>query len=164
MFLVYISNLEGCGYILLKKEEDGMIRVIKSSSIAAKKTWTNILPLEMEAIGLVWSACHLNWYLEGVPSVEVIINHKSIQTLMMAHLESLSPCMHACTEQDACCWPTGSPLCGIPGINIWLLTPKAGFPSPRAGGACPTHWRQCTRSWRHNTEPATSQDWTTTSV
>ena len=98
-FSVDTSNLEGTGFILMQEGAQGKKRVVRCSSVAAKKSWAGLSPIEVEAVGLCWSAKSLDYYLRCCPEVLCILDHKPLQTLMEAPLESLSPRMlRACLE------------------------------------------------------------------
>ena len=92
-FMADTSSLEGTGFFLLQEEEDGKKWVVRCGSVAAKKLWASLSPIESECIGLVWSAKALDYYLCGCPSVTCILDHHPFKTLMEAPMETLIPCM-----------------------------------------------------------------------
>ena len=92
-FSVDTSNLEGTGFLLSQEDKEGKTRVVRCGSVAAKKSWKSLSPIEAEAVGICWSARSLDYYLRGAPKVRCIIDHRPLQTLMTAPLESLSPRM-----------------------------------------------------------------------
>ena len=98
-FSVDTSNLEGTGFLLSQEDKEGKTRVVRCGSVTAKKSWKSLSPIESEAVGICWSAQALDYYLRGAPKVRCIIDHRPLQTLMTAPLESLSPRMlHARLE------------------------------------------------------------------
>ena len=89
-FTVDTSNLKGMGFLLSQEDEEGKTSVVRCGSIAAKKSWKTLSPIESEAMGICWVARSLDYYLRGAPKVRCIIDHCPLQTLMTAPLESLS--------------------------------------------------------------------------
>ena len=87
------SNFEGTGFLLSQEDKEGKTRVVRCGSVAAKKSWKSLSPIEAEAVGICWSARSLDYYLRGAPEVCCIIDHCPLKTLMTAPLESLSPRM-----------------------------------------------------------------------
>ena len=92
-FAVDTSNLEGTGFLLSQEDEEGKTRVVRCGSVAAKKSWKTLSPIESEAVGICWAARSLDYYLRGAPVVRCIVDHRPLQTLMTAPLETLSPRM-----------------------------------------------------------------------
>ena len=81
------------GFVLLQEDAEGKKRVVRSGSVAAKKSWASLSPIESEAIGLVWSADSLDYYLHGCPSITCVLDHCPLKTLMEAPMETLTPRM-----------------------------------------------------------------------
>ena len=46
--LVDTSKVSGCGYILLQRTQDGSIHIIRCGSMAAKRGWAGMSPMESE--------------------------------------------------------------------------------------------------------------------
>ena len=92
-FMANTSSLEGTGFVLLQEDPEGKKRVVRCGSVAAKRSWAGLSPIEAECIGLMWSAKSLDFYLCGCPSVKCILDHRPLKTLMEAPLETLSPRM-----------------------------------------------------------------------
>ena len=93
------SNIEGTGFILTQEDEEKNKRVAHCGSVAAKKSWHSLSPLESEAVGICWAAKSLDFNLRGAPVVCCIVDHRPLQTLMTAPLETLSPRMlQACLK------------------------------------------------------------------
>ena len=100
-FSVDTSNIEGTGFILMQEDEEKKTRVVCCGSVAAKKSWKSLSPLESEAVRICWSAKSLGFYLCGAPVIRCIVDHCPLQTLMTAplDLETLLPRMlRACLE------------------------------------------------------------------
>ena len=67
-FSVDTSNLEGTGFLLSQEDKEGKTRVVRCGSVAAKKSWKSLSPIEAEAVGICWSALSLDYYLCGAVS------------------------------------------------------------------------------------------------
>ena len=92
-FPVDMSNIEGTGFLLMQEDDEVKTRVILCGSVAAKKSWKSLSPIESEAVGICWAAQSLDYYLCGAPVIRCIVDHCPLHTLMTAPLETLSPRM-----------------------------------------------------------------------
>ena len=92
-FSVDISNIKGMGFILTQEDKEKKTWVVRCGSVAAKKSWRSLSPLESEAVGICWAAKSLDFYLCVAPVFRCIVGHRPLQTLMRAPLETLSPRM-----------------------------------------------------------------------
>ena len=74
--LVDTSKVSGCGYILLQRTQDGSIHIIRCGSMAAKRGWAGMSPIESECTGIGWAVEHCSYYLKGTSKVvRVVTDH-----------------------------------------------------------------------------------------
>ena len=77
--LVDASKIAGCGYILKQRMQDGSIHIIRCGSMAAKRGWAGMSPIESERTGIGWAVEHCSYYLKGSSKVvKNIIDHFSL--------------------------------------------------------------------------------------
>ena len=50
--LVDTSKVAGAGYILIQRTQDGVVHIVRCGSVAAKKSWASMAPIEAEATGI----------------------------------------------------------------------------------------------------------------
>ena len=67
--LVDTSKVAGCGYILLQLTQDGSVHIIQCGSMAAKRGWAGMSPIESECTGIGWAVEHCSYYLKGTSKV-----------------------------------------------------------------------------------------------
>ena len=59
--LVDTSKISGCGYILIQRTKEGVVHIIRCGSVAAKKGWASMAPIEAEATGVGWAVEHCSY-------------------------------------------------------------------------------------------------------
>ena len=69
--LVDTSKVAGAGYILIQRTQAGMVNIIRCGSVAAKRSWASMAPIEAEATGIGWAHC--SHYLKGSDKVVTIV-------------------------------------------------------------------------------------------
>ena len=92
-FMADTSPIEGTGFILTQEGKNGKKHIVRCGSVAANKSWRGLSLLESECLRLCWSTQSLDYYLCGCAEVFCMLDHKPLQTLMTAPLETLSPRM-----------------------------------------------------------------------
>ena len=74
--LVDTSKVSGCGYILIQRNKEGGVNIIRCGSTAAKRGWAGMSPIESEATGIGWAVEHCSHYLKGSSRViKVVCDH-----------------------------------------------------------------------------------------
>ena len=74
--LVDTSTVAGAGYILIQRTQAGMVNIIWCGSVAAKRSWASMAPIEAEATGIGWAVNHCSHYLKGSDKVvKVVTDH-----------------------------------------------------------------------------------------
>ena len=56
--LVDTSKVSGCGYILIQRTQEGAVHIVRCGSMAAKRGWAGMSPIESECIGIGWAVEH----------------------------------------------------------------------------------------------------------
>lgn len=76
--LVDTSKVAGAGYLLIQRPqgEGEPVHIVRCGSVAAKKSWASMAPVEAEATGLGWAVQHCSHYLKGSDkTIAVITDH-----------------------------------------------------------------------------------------
>ena len=71
--LVDTSQVAGAGYILTQCTQAGMVNIIRCGSVAAKRSWASMAPIDAEGTGIGWAADHCSHYLKGSNKVVTVI-------------------------------------------------------------------------------------------
>ena len=71
--LVDTSKVPGCGYILIQRTQEGAVHIIRCGSMAAKRGWAGMSPIESEFRGIGWAVEHCAYYLKGSSKVMKIV-------------------------------------------------------------------------------------------
>ena len=71
--LVDTFKVSGCGYILIQRTQEGAVHIIRCGSMAAKRGWAGMSPIESECTGIGWGVEHCAYYLKGSSKVVKII-------------------------------------------------------------------------------------------
>ena len=71
--LVDTSKVSGCGYILIQRTQEGAVHIIRCGSMAAKRGWAGMSPIESEFRGVGWAVEHCAYYLKGSSKVMKIV-------------------------------------------------------------------------------------------
>ena len=50
--LVDTCKVSGCGYILIQRTQEGVVHIIICGSVAAKRSWASMAPIEAEGTGI----------------------------------------------------------------------------------------------------------------
>ena len=72
------SKVAGAGYILVQCQKDDAdpVQIVGYGSVAAKKSWAYMAPVEAEATGIGWAVNHCSQYLRGSDkTISVITDH-----------------------------------------------------------------------------------------
>ena len=72
--LVHTPKVAGCGYILIQRTQEGTVHIIRCGSMAAKRGWAGMSPIESECTGIGWPVEHCAYYPKGSSRV-VITDH-----------------------------------------------------------------------------------------
>ena len=71
--LVDTSKVAGAGYILIQRTQAVMVNIILCGSVAAKRSWASMAPIEAEATSIGWAVEHCSHYLKGSDKVVTIV-------------------------------------------------------------------------------------------
>ena len=72
------SRVNGLGYMLLQREEDGKPRVIKCGSCALTDTQRRYATIELECLAIQWAVNKCDHYLRGINRFTVVTDHKPL--------------------------------------------------------------------------------------
>lgn len=72
------SRLKGLGFVLRQQQEDGTWRVIQAGSRFLTPTESRYATIELEATAVVWAMMKCRIFLAGLPSFQVITDHKPL--------------------------------------------------------------------------------------
>ena len=75
------SRLKGLGFALLQKRQETW-KLVQAESRFITETESNYAMVKLKLLAVVWAMWKCRIYLQGLPSFELIVDHKPLESIL----------------------------------------------------------------------------------